>query len=345
CSLLLSGLLASTCFAGTPWRFVVTSDSRGNDNGVDTVILSEIADQIVNHGVDFVLFPGDLVDGTSTQAGMESQLLTWRDAMQPVYDAGIGVYACRGNHEVNSPGHTAGYAAWNNVFTGAYAMPGNGPAGEQNITFSDTHKNAFMVGVDQYIPGQTHRVNQTWLDAQFAANNQPHIFVFGHEPAFKVLHSDCLDDEPTARNTFWASISNANGRTYFCGHDHFYDHARVEDGDGNPDNDVHQYIIGTAGAPLYNWPYVGSYNGDNGPYTPQLVHHASGGEDAGRHGYVIVEVDDLDVTLTWMERNKDTGEYLVTEQWSYTAVPEPASVSMLLLGTVSLLKRKRQYRA
>jgi hypothetical protein len=254
--------------------------------------------------VDFVLISGDLVSGYNEQAALESQLNTWLKTMQPVYDAGIGVYPVRGNHDVGDP---PGVSAWNNVFKGEFGLLENGPVGEKNLTYSFTHKNALIIGLDQYVT--TRRVNQTWFDSQFTANTQPHIFVFGHEPAFKTQHNACLDDYPADRDAFWASIERAGGRTYFCGHDHFYNHSRVDD-DGEPSNDIHQYIVGTAGAPLRDWP--GDYDGVNNKYTVENVYHAS------KYGYVLVEIDGLDVTLTWFER-VGTGEYKAKEVWSYTA--------------------------
>ena len=292
-------------------RFIVTGDTRGGDNGVNTTILGEIADATIAEGADFILFTGDLVNGSGDQATLESQLTTWRNTMQDVYDTGIGVYPCRGNHDTGSK------AAWDNVFTGAYALPNNGPAGEENITFSFTQDNVFVVGLDQYVTDA--RVNQTWLDAQFASNEQPHVFAFGHEPAFSVQHSDCLDDYPSDRNTFWSSIAAEGGRTYFAGHDHFYNHTRLDDGDADPDDDLHQYIVGSGGAPLYDWNY--SYDGDNGSWTPQLIHHEK------EYGYVLVEIDGSSATLTWKHRvppgvyetNGDTFTYSAGAPSSFTA--------------------------
>jgi len=284
-----------------PVRFVVTGDSWGNDNGVNTTILAEIAQATINEGVDFTLIIGDLTFGyADDQVAFESKLTTWRDTMQPVYDAGIGVYPCRGNHDAIGvkpavdPTGALSKAGWDNIFSGPYALPSNGPAGEENITFSFTKENVFVIGLDQY---GTHpqRVNQAWLDAQLASNTQPHIFVFGHEPAFKLYHEDCLDDHPIERNAFWQSIASACGKTYFCGHDHFYNHTRTDDGDGSPTNDLHQFDVATSGSSFYHW--EGNYDGDNGSWAPQLVHHE---EDT--YGYVLVEVDGLDVTLTWKER-------------------------------------------
>lgn len=297
--------------AAPKWKFIVTGDSRsrGGDSGVNIAILSELAEEIVNKRVDFVLVSGDLVNGYVDQIALESQLDTWRRIMQPVYDAGIGVYVVRGNHDVGDP---AGVIAWNNIFKDEFALPDNGPVGEENLTYSVTHKNAFIVALDQYVRPQ--QVNQAWLDTQLASNIEPHIFVFGHEPAFKALHEDCLDDYVAERDAFWASIENAGGRTYFCGHDHFYNHARVDD-DGDPSNDIHQYIVGTAGAPLYDW--LVNYDGNNSNYTVEKSYYAK------KYGYVLLEISDHDVTLTWMERT-GPGRYKAAEKWDYTATPKKA---------------------
>lgn len=289
-SLALASIAAAISFtslsAQTTIRFIVSGDSRGVDNGVNAEILNEIAEATIAEGAEFVLFPGDLVTGSTDSATLESQLVTWRDIMQPVYDAGIGVYPCRGNHDIGNLG------AWNHVFSGAYALPANGPSGEENITFSFTHGNAFVVGLDEYV--SIHRINQAWLDDQFALNTQPHVFCFGHEPAFSVRHTDCLDDYPNERNVFWSSIASEGGRMYFAGHDHFYNHARIDDGDGVLSNDLHQYVVGTAGAPLRSWD--GLYDGNNGSWSPTLQYHET------EYGYLLVEINDLEVTTTWKHR-------------------------------------------
>jgi hypothetical protein len=335
-------LVSSMSFAEEPWRFIVTCDSRGTDNGINQVILGELVSEIIKLEVDFVLFPGDLVYGYSAAGPrqFESQLRTWVSAMEPVYNARIAVYVTRGNHELGDvwglyPDAGADpndnyMRRWLNVFGSDFnpeqKLPDNGPAGEQYMTYSVTHKNAFIACLDQYGGVRhefVHKVNQAWLDTQLAANTKPHIFVAGHEPAFQALHLDCLGDHPADRDAFWASLKNAGARTYLCGHDHFYDHARVDDGDGDPSNDLHQYIVGTAGATLYTW--SPPYDGNNTNYSVEQLYHAR------RYGYVLVEIDGLDVGLTWMERSSNDisvpGAYEPNEFWGYRVAAKPIVLS------------------
>jgi hypothetical protein len=289
--------------------FVASGDSRSSsgavDNGVNITVLADIVQATIDEGADFILITGDLVYGSANVETLESQLTTFRDTVQPLYDAGIGVYPSRGNHDAN---YDTDNEAWNNVFTGTYALSDNGPPGEENVTFSFTRENVFIVGLDQYGPTHPHRVNQTWLDTQFGLNTEPHVFVFGHEPAFKVNHQDCLDDYPIDRNTFWDSIADEGGRIYFTGHGHFYDHARLDNGDGDPDNDLHQIIVGTAGAPLTG---DNQYNGNNGFWTPVRIDHEA------ERGYVLVEVVDQNVTVTWKRRTA-AGVFEAGDEFTYS---------------------------
>ncbi len=319
--LLVSLLVASTVapVLAQSWKFVVVGDTRsdGANNGVNTAIVGELAHAIVNEGAKFVLVPGDLANS----GGVVGAFATWKTAMQPAYSAGIGVYPIRGNHDIESSGY----------WTGAFGadIPDNGPAGEVNYTYSFSYNNAFIVGLDEYVT--PHRVNQTWLNQQFAANAQPHVFVFGHEPAFKVNHTDCLDDYSTNRNTFWNSIAAEGGRTYFAGHDHLYDHARLNDGDGDPSDDVHQYVVGTGGAPFYT---SGSYDGVNAPFTPVNILR-----DIGYYGYALVEINGLNATITYKHRTAADVYTATSDVFSYTVVPEPASLALLAL--TALLRSRR----
>ncbi|OHB67867.1 MAG: hypothetical protein A2Y77_01915 [Planctomycetes bacterium RBG_13_62_9] len=341
------------CLAGTAtlsaaerWRFIMTCDSRGSGaTGINDRILREMTGEILRSNVDFVLFSGDLVFGARIGAErFESQLWNWVRIMQPVYDAGIPVYICRGNHEVGDmwdaepnepPDPQDNYAIrWPNVFGNSeypeLRLPDNGPMGEKYMSYTVVHKNALIIALDQYA-GTGHRivhsVNQSWLDSQLAVNTRPHVFAFGHEPAFRAYHPDCLDDYPVRRDALWLSLKAAGTRMYFCGHDHFYDHAWVDDGDGNPDNDIHQFIVASAGAPFYPWkpPYIG----DNSDFKVSQLYHAE------RWGYVLVEIDDLSVTMTWMERhNSDAtqpGIYRPKDVLSYKAAPVPAGKCLIKL--------------
>jgi PKD repeat protein len=296
------------------WRFAVVGDTHvPYANIIGEMVTSMIADR-----VSLVLVPGDIVHGGSgsNAAELRTQLATWKATMAPLYAAGIGVYPIRGNHEADVKGDTL--PVWTEAFSGTAALPGNGPTGETNLTYSFTHKNALFLGLDEYV--SLHRVNQPWVDQQLAAKGtRPHVFAFGHEPAFKAFHTDCLDDYPTERNAFWNSLAAAGARMYLSGHDHFFDVARIDDGDGDPADDLMQVVVGGGGGDLFDrYAYVG----DNATFTPtNLTHDKS-------FGYLLVEVSgasdsDLGVTLSFKRRTVDpvtsVPSYGTTYTTSYSA--------------------------
>ena len=313
---IMIAFLCAVLFAASPamaaddqFRFVVLGDSRGSDNGVNAAILAELVTAITAENADLVLFNGDLVNN-----GTQTQLETWVTLfMDPLAAAGVPVYACRGNHD-------ADISAWNTVFTGAHAFPANGPTGEQNLTYSFEYKNALFISLEQYLLTNLYRINQPWLDDQLAQNTQPHIFVYGHVPAFAVDHQDCLASFPSERNTFWDSLSQAGAKLYFCGHDHFYDHAKATDSQGRW---LHQFIVGSAGAPLYDW--SGAYS--ESPRVQPIAHYK-------QNGYEVVDVDGYNVTLHFKIRVAPSTYEPAEDDYTYvspTVLPRAAFSSQPIL--------------
>jgi len=302
----LSALMAvcsvSATFAQSQkWKFMVYGDTRGTSttDQINTPILTELARATTNEKPAFVLVPGDLVN-----SGTLSAFQAWTNIMAPVYQAGIAVYPVIGNHD------SADVNAYKAVF--GPGIPNNGPAAEIDRTYFITYSNALVLNLDDYVTAG--RANQAWINAVLATNTRPHIFAQGHMPAFKANHTDCLDDYQANRNTFWNGLSNVNCRIYFCGHDHFYNHARINDGDGKPENDVHQMIVGCGGAPYYT---SYAYDGVNSPYTPTLVY-----QEMQNYGYEIIEIDGNRVTATFYHRTGANSYAATTDVFSY-ALPLP----------------------
>mgnify|MGYP000871704937 CR=1 FL=1 len=318
CVLLLLAL-SSSCMPGldpavepqaslASWKFAVISDTQGNNRDktgtscINDAVVRAIADDIVRENPDFVLVAGDLVNGWFRNKGVDyaAQYAGWKAAIGPVYRAGIRVYPVRGNHDSGPerlalpplPTHLEPQPdtpvvlkkAFRDAFPEAY-IPKNGPAGEEGLTFSFTHKNAFVVGLDQFTNGQ-HRVNQEWLDLQLEGSRGLHVFVFGHEPAFEANHRDNLSFYPRDRDLFWDSIGNAGARVYFCGHDHFYNHALVLDNTGR---EIRQIIAGTGGGFLRRW--SGTYR--EGKRMKVQYHNND------HHGYILAAVEGSKVTISW----------------------------------------------
>jgi hypothetical protein len=305
------------------WKFAVLCDTRGDNNplnldksGVNEVIVNAIAKDIVKEGAELVIVPGDMVNGYKyINASYFDQFMTWRKAMAPVYAAGIKVYPLRGNHETG-PFLNNEQDLWSTkeknvpainsipelklAFLEAFNdpwIPANGPAGEKGLTYSFSRHNAFFVGVDQYV--KPFQVNQTWLDTELQANKLPHIFVYGHNPAFSVSHPDSLAFYPKERDTFWDSLGKAGVKIYFCGHDHYYNRAYVADRAGNS---IYQVLSGAGGAPFAKWQPQQYAESDK---VVKNYH------DEKHYGYVLVTIKDTQVTMEWKALLKEEG----TDVW------------------------------
>jgi hypothetical protein len=301
---------------GQHFEFMITGDGRSagtpgrmgfDENGINKTILRELVEEALAKRPRFILYTGDLVAGYSTEAAFRSQLRDWIKIMRPVYDAGIHVYPVRGNHDASSKNSEA---VWNDIFQGRYALPHNGPEGEKNMTFWAQEGNSLIVGLDQW-GWHTHAINQGWLDQVLRDHPQTHVFVMGHEMAFKAgHHDDCLDNNEYARDAFITSLSRAGARVYLAGHDHFYDHMEITDPANHPGLNIHQFVLGTAGAPFY---HGDEYNGHNGSWQLGHVKHI---EDT--YGYIWGEVDGPHVWLTFMGRTA-TSLYQAMDTFEYTA--------------------------
>jgi len=335
-------LLLSVCLSGcvniwapleqrAEWKFAVISDTQGdsrkddNNSCINDRVVRAIAEDIVRENPDFVLVAGDLVNGWIKNGGTAYavQYANWKEAMNPVYHSGIKVYPIRGNHDDGPerlalpplPAHLepppGARAVLKQAFLDAFPepyIPTNGPAGEERLTYSFTHKNAFVVGLDQY-SGCQHKINQAWLDRQLPVKRKLHVFVFGHEPAFELKHKDNLSFFPQDRDLFWDSIGEVGARIYFCGHDHFYDRAMIKDRAGN---EIRQIIAGTGGGRLRT--FSGMYK-DN----QRIKGEYHNGE---YHGYVVVTVAGQKATVVWkalMDQRMDAWQLLDTFTYSVSA--------------------------
>ena len=279
----------------TSWRFAVVGDLHLT--ATRTTLARELVAGMLADEVELVLLTGDQVSGGDLgEELVRTQLDAFFSVIAPLTRAGIAVHPVRGNRERTM---TDSVRLWTDAVAGPLQLPRDGPPGEVGLTYSVARHNALFLALDVY--ATPHRVNLAWLDAQLAANDRPHVFVFAHEAAFKTSHSDILDDYPDERNAFWRSLSDAGVRVYLCGHDHHFDVARLDDGDGDPGNDVFQTVVGTGGGSLLS---QYAYAGPNEPYLPVPVLHASD------HGYLLIELSgtgaqDLEVTLTWKMRVED----------------------------------------
>lgn len=281
--LLISALVVCLPGGASAWKFVSMADSRGDNNGVNTAVLTNIVNRINAENVDLLIFQGDAVSGCD-DACLSSQMDTWLSIMNTL---NCPWYYTAGNHEVTTS------TAQENVLRAKVNMPLNGPAGDLEMAYSFDHQNAHFVSLNSDHYGQQHHVQRSWLSSDLAATNQPHVFVYSHDPAYPAgPHiGSSLDAYPSERDDFWNIMSNAGVRMYFCGHEHLYQRSLH--------GSIYQVLNGTCGAPIHTG-------------YPNTI---------AQYQYVVVTVEGSNVSAVC---KSDSGAVLDT--WTYS-VTQPMDVS------------------
>jgi hypothetical protein len=218
--------------SAAPWKFGMMSDTQWpsspdgkNPNSVAVNVINHLNKQFIDADVKFVVAVGDVTDNGSVLA-----LDTRATFAQDLYNAGIGFYPLRGNHEssataaaefrrifpqtqtgvnnqtpanalVTTPFYGAPPANTNGTFTvgsGFTSFPFTG-GGYDGLFYAFDHENARFVLVDQFTPaaGGSHSVldaaQVSWVGATLAARPAgTHAFVFGHKGFITENHADTL---------------------------------------------------------------------------------------------------------------------------------------------------------
>jgi hypothetical protein len=264
--------LTVRCPAATAWKFGLMADTQwiGADDGrnpdSDAIdIALQLADRFVGAGVKFVVQVGDLTDG-----GKNFQLDTRAKFVQPLYDAGIGYFPLRGNHESSAAGATefarifpqtsggnqnatpvdaffAGTTVDNANLPTIVPPPaaaqftvgkvvGSPNAALTGLTYAVDYANARLVFMDQFLSGQSMASQLPWINSTLAGN-PGHAFTFSHKGLITENHVDVLfGNDPsfdsTSQDTFINSLANNGVRIHSLGHDHMHDRTLVATTDG-----------------------------------------------------------------------------------------------------------------
>ena len=314
----VAALTAAPAASAAPWTFAIFCDGRtsigeaGGKDGVNVTAVSAIAADVASQKVSLVVFPGDLVNGGAEYGPFAQQLETWKHAMAPLYQAGIPVYVCRGNHELKQDRPKGNSAA---VFRSAFPeLPRNGPAGQEGLTYEVDHENAAFIAIDQfagisptfdkktYDSTTNYGMVSPWVIERVRASHARWVFAFGHESAFIGHHADCLASAPAERDALWDALG-ARGGVYISGHDHMYVRHTAPDIAHHP---VLELVVGCAGATPY--PY------DNAAMNAKLdrlavpvdefVNAKAGGVPNTNRlpmyfGYVLITVDGDELHGAW----------------------------------------------
>jgi hypothetical protein len=231
-TLALVMFVATTSAFAEPWKFGVMSDTQWpnspdmkNPNSVAVNVINHVNQEFIDHGVKFVVAVGDVTDNGSILA-----LDTRATFAQALYNAGIGFYPLRGNHESSKTAAiefqrifpqtqtgvnnltpltsfvtTTYYGAPPLNTQGTFTVGSNfasyptASSGYNGLFYSFDYDNARFVLMDQFTPanGTSHSVldaaQVNWVGTQLQSRpDRTHAFVFGHKHLISENHVDTL---------------------------------------------------------------------------------------------------------------------------------------------------------
>lgn len=305
-----------------PWKFGVMADSQwktltdpANPATCAIGIINALNQQFIAAGVRFVAQVGDLVDKeswTNPATGSSERTLPYRAAVaQPLYDAGIGFFPLRGNHEGTSVAanefptlfpQVRGEAA--NMF-GVSAVVPSDKAALRGLSYAFDYGNLRIVMLDQFTrldgsgSGTTATNNNmvdqvAWIDQVLADRPaDSHALVMSHKNLIGQNHLDSLfGGDPrangNARNLFIGSC--AANRVAWClgGHDHMHHRSLIKSPDSSA---VTEQIICASNSYKFYIPQVPA-NDTTGRET--LIAH-----ELFTIGYYIFTVDGPCITVEY----------------------------------------------
>jgi hypothetical protein len=308
--------------SGTAWKFGVMSDTQWKssypNNGENPMscavsIINALNQQFIHHDVRFAIQVGDLCDVESV-GGVRS-LPTRQAAAEALYNAGIGFFPLRGNHESSATAATEMPTLFPQMKgQGSYLFGARNIASPSalpqlaGLSYSFDYENVRCVMIDQFtrpdgynVPSSegSYNANTTdqleWIDSALSSRDTgSHAFVFSHKNLIGQNHKDnlfgkTLDSNLAARDTFITSLENNGVRYQLGGHDHMHNRSIIKTEDL-------QHSVGQIITSSNSYKFYTPVNGDDGREIELS-------QELYSIGYYIFTVDGPRVTVDFYSKS------------------------------------------
>ena len=310
-------------------QWTTTDPANANPNAVSVSIINQINPQFIKAGVKFVIQVGDL-----TENGNTADEAVRAAAAQPLYNAGIGFYPMRGNHETYAsqandfaiPAFQADYPqtrGLGNTFGARnFSSPTSVSSDLNGMSYSFDYgapgSSARFVIVDPWVtpsknvaPGNGYNYGysiaeqQSWISSRLNEKTRgtTQAFVFSHQPLIAENHQATAFvgqtySNPDMQNAFMASLQNNDVKYYISGHDHINQRSTITSPDGKSQV---QEVIGASDSSKFYTPKALTNTGWIDPVTlvNQKTRETSISQEACTVGYYIYTVDGPRVTVDY----------------------------------------------
>ncbi len=189
----------------------------------------------------------DRLPGTVFTAGDNAYMSGSIDEFRNCYEPTWGRHRARtrpvpGNHEYNSGG-----GPYFDYFGASAGTPGAG-------YYSYAVGSWRVIALNSEIPSQTGTPQMEWLRAELTSKRAACTAVIWHRPLF----SSGRNGNSADMRDVWRTLYEFNVDVVINGHDHTYERFAPQDPDGRPDSarGIREFIVGTGGAMLYEFPQV-----------------------------------------------------------------------------------------
>jgi hypothetical protein len=316
---------------GSTWSFGVMGDTQWtlstdpagkNPNGVSKSIIDKINKQFISKHVNFVIQVGDL-----TEDGNDTDISVRAAAAQSLYDAGIGFFPMRGNHETYAnPANGFGIAAFRinfpqtqgisrtfdaTSFNSPVSVSGDLLGMSYSFDYGLEGGNARFVIIDDWVTpskevvaagyhyGYSVADQQAWISNRLDKNSRSttHAFVFSHQNIMGENHQDSLfngytDANPDMQNAFFSSLQGNGAKYYISGHDHIHQRSIVASPDGL--SKVEELITASCSSKFYTPKSLTDAN-----WKGQKSRETSVAQEMYTVGFYIFTVDGPRVTVDY----------------------------------------------
>ncbi len=340
---------ASAICLGSPapveaaWSFGVIGDTQwtcpGDPEGtnagkVSSSVIRQINDEFIAKGVKLVIQVGDLSNASGNMAMRAA-------AAQQLYDAGIGFFPMRGNHDAAALDSLTALRAnfpqtqgMSNTFGASnFSSPTVGNSELLGISYAfdyvDAGGSARFVILDdwstptksvvvpevgpKYPYGYSIGEQQEWISRRLdvATRLPEHAFVLAHHNLIGENHSECLfsglaDANIDMQNAFFASLYNNDVRYFISGHEHLAQRSLV----ASPDraSQVQEIISAPAGPKFIN-----PKDPNSADFRGQKVRQTQLSQELNNVGFYIYTIDGARVTVDYYSDVK--GGYSSDRAW------------------------------
>jgi hypothetical protein len=341
---LIGPVAAVTADSGsTVWSFGVMGDTQWscptdpsglNPGGCAVSVIDQLNDEFIEKGVKFVLQTGDLTNGwIGTNYSATPDMSRRAAAAQELYDAGIGFFPMRGNHDMYEANHSIPAFRSNfpqtqglsNTF-GATDFSSPDIAELSGVSYAFKYNNASFVILDDwatdnkqvtvvsgYPYGYSVGEQQDWISNSLdkSTRGTDQAFVFAHHNLMGENHYDCLftgyaNSNLDMQNTFFNSLQSNDVKYFFSGHEHLYNRSLITSPDGLS---VVEDIICSHDDPKFIVP-----KDPNMPnFFGQKTRQQQISQELNNLGYYICTIDGTKVTVDYY--SDETGGYLGDVNW------------------------------